>query len=622
MEKLFQATLNQLSTPIWLINKELELLFANLAASPLLVSQNNLTCPESAEPQSWRVIYQRVLSGESIEFVDVFSNEQKYLVKASLINSEALLIELTAIEEDTSVSSEYTLINHILEVLPTPIFVKDDQHRWIMLNQAFAEFMSHPKEALLGKSDCDFFPKEEADIFWEKDNEVFTNRKINDNEESFTDATGTQHWILTRKAVFNNPEGRAILVGIITDFTERRQVEETLRKSEALLEAFFSSSLTGFFLMMLDIPIVWNDTIDKEAVLDYVFEHQRITKVNQSMLDQYQLTESEFLGLTPNDFFAHELETGRKIWTQFFDSGSLHIETNERKADGSQMFVEGSYNCLYDDQGRIIGHCGIQKDVTDRHRQEQALRKEKERVEAANHAKNDFLAKMSHELRTPLNAVLGFSAWLRGNHTSNLNQKERLFVERIHRNGMHLLEMINDLLDLSRIESGHLKIEISDVSLSTILKELSDTFAIEAEKKGLTFKTNLSTLHEEAVFPTDPERLRQIISNLLQNAIKFTDQGFVQLSLNPNPSTEKAYIITVLDTGSGIPLERQEQIFTPFYQIDSSVRRTHGGAGLGLAIVKHLCELLHCKLSLKSQTNQGSCFSLSLLPQPDTSQWS
>ena len=142
------------------------------------------------------------------------------------------------------------------------------------------------------------------------------------------------------------------------------------------LELFFSQSLDGFFFMMLDEPIRWDDSIDKDAALDYVFAHQRVTKVNDAMLAQYGVTRAQFLGTRPADLFRHDLEYGRRVWREFFDRGRLHVETDERRADGTPIRIEGDYICFYDDQGRITGHFGIQRDVTEQVRLRRYLQEE------------------------------------------------------------------------------------------------------------------------------------------------------------------------------------------------------------------------------------------------------
>jgi PAS domain S-box-containing protein len=157
-------------------------------------------------------------------------------------------------------------------------------------------------------------------------------------------------------------------------FNDSQLHELELLSDRRRLEAFFAQSPDGFFFMMLDRPIRWNDTVDQEALLDYAFSHQRVTKVNAAMLTQYNAAEDEFVGLTPQDFFAHDVETGRQLWREMFDKGRLHVETHERKLDGTLMWIEGDYSCLYNSDGEIIGHFGIQRDVSARKRAEEDLR--------------------------------------------------------------------------------------------------------------------------------------------------------------------------------------------------------------------------------------------------------
>ncbi len=158
------------------------------------------------------------------------------------------------------------------------------------------------------------------------------------------------------------------------DVSERIGTETALRQSQAQFKAFFSQSLDGCFFMLLDEPLRWNEATDKEAALTYAFAHQRITEINQAMLDQYGAEEAAFIGLTPTDLMAHDLEHGRKMWRTLFDNGRIHLESDERKLDGRTMWVEGEYVCLYDEDGRIIGHFGIQREITDRKQAEADLR--------------------------------------------------------------------------------------------------------------------------------------------------------------------------------------------------------------------------------------------------------
>jgi PAS domain S-box-containing protein len=156
------------------------------------------------------------------------------------------------------------------------------------------------------------------------------------------------------------------------------------RVMQDTLELFFSQSLDGFFFMMLDEPIRWDDRTDKDAALDYVFAHQRVTKVNDAMLAQYGVSRQEFLGTTPADLFKHDLAYGRRVWREFFDRGRLHVETDERRVDGTPIRIEGDYLCFYDDTGRITGHFGIQRDVTEQMRMRQLVERHAEELERRN----------------------------------------------------------------------------------------------------------------------------------------------------------------------------------------------------------------------------------------------
>src|SRR5688572_6026104 len=171
-----------------------------------------------------------------------------------------------------------------------------------------------------------------------------------------------------------------------------------------LLEAFFERSRDGFFFMMLDEPIEWGSAVDKDRVLDYVFAHQRMTKVNPAMAAQFRAKPAELIGLTPNDFFRHDLETGHRAWRAMFDAGHLHSVTEERRLDGSPMWVEGDYMCFYDDAGRITGHFGIQRDVTERtaaeaelERSRQELRALAARIQAAREEERTRISREIHD---------------------------------------------------------------------------------------------------------------------------------------------------------------------------------------------------------------------------------
>lgn len=198
-------------------------------------------------------------------------------------------------------------------------------------------------------------------------------------------------WIAWEYYAIQNEQRTTLEIQAVgRDISDRKETELALRETENFLELFFCQSIEGFFFMMLDSPVEWNDTVDKEKVLDYVFAHQRVTKVNDAMLAQYQATREEFIGRTLNDLFAHNLAYGREILRPLFDNGKLELISDERDMNGNQIWIEGEYICLYDDQGRITGHFGVQRDISDRYRAEAALRESEQRFRQ--------IAENSHEI--------------------------------------------------------------------------------------------------------------------------------------------------------------------------------------------------------------------------------
>lgn len=203
------------------------------------------------------------------------------------------------------------------------------------------------------------------------------------NEHRMLCKDGTYKWILDRGIVVTwSSDGKPLrVIGTHSDISDKKKNEKIIKKQEKRLELFFRQSMDGFFFMMLDEPVAWVDSSDKEALLDYIFAHQRITHANQAMATQYGGTIENLIGLTPADLYKHNLQEGRRVWREFFDCGRLHIETLERKFDGTPLYIEGDYICLYEDDGRLSGNFGIQRDITDRKNAEYAFRQKSEEVE-------------------------------------------------------------------------------------------------------------------------------------------------------------------------------------------------------------------------------------------------
>ena len=232
-------------------------------------------------------------------------------------------------------------------------------------------------------------------------------------------------------------------------------------------------------------------------------------------------------------------------------------------------------------------------------------------AEAASRAKSQFLATMSHELRTPLNAVIGFSRHLQKNKAGNLMAQDLDYLQRISDNGTHLLELINDILDLSRIEAGKMLVEHTAVALDSVIQETLDQVAAASGPTAARVSFRTTVPPDLQLLSTDEFKLRRILTNLVDNAAKFTDRGVVHVAVHADPSG-KPQRIDVVDTGVGIPPDRIGAIFERFEQADSGTQRRYGGTGLGLAISRTLCDLLGFRLAVASEPSAGSVFSVLL----------
>jgi PAS domain S-box-containing protein len=325
----------------------------------------------------------------------------------------------------------------------------------------------------------------------------------------------------------------------------------------------------------------------------------------------------EVLGEPLDRFYQAQDADGGKPGRELHSAaseGRFEDEGWRVRKDGTVFRAHVVVTAVRDDDGALLGFAKVTRDLTERTRVEAELIRAKVAAEKASEAKSQFLANMSHELRTPLNSMLILARLLADNQASNLNAKQVQFAQTIYASGMDLLSLINDLLDLAKIESGAVtSVNVGAARLDEMAAELERSFRQLAHERGLQFAITIDP-SVPATVRTDIARVRQILKNLLANAFKFTKQGGVNLRIAPDAAGWVSFSVT--DTGIGIPADKQQVIFEAFQQADGTTSRHYGGTGLGLSISRELTRLLGGEIHLASEEGRGSTFTLRLPVAP------
>jgi len=371
--------------------------------------------------------------------------------------------------------------------------------------------------------------------------------------------------------------------------TEKRQAEEALREREEQYRTLFEGSKDAIFISSCE-----GNFID----------------FNQAYMDLFGYTPEEMKLLNARETYLNPDDRERFKQEVEREGAVRDFELQLRKKDGSPLDCLLTASARRDAGGNIIGYHGIIRDVTERKKMEAELLKAKEEAETANRAKTEFLASMSHEIRTPMNAIIGMADLLL---ETQLTPEQQQYVQVFQSAGENLLNIINDIIDISKVEAGHVQLETIDFNLTDIVEKICDVMAVRAHEKGLELV--YSAMPD---VPTDllgdPTRLRQILVNLIGNAIKFTEKGevFIQIASHGTKNGNIELLFSITDTGIGMSPEQIEKVFEAFTQADSSITRKYGGTGLGLAISKKLVELMGGHITVESKPGQGSIFSFTV----------
>jgi PAS domain S-box-containing protein len=378
------------------------------------------------------------------------------------------------------------------------------------------------------------------------------------------------------------------LIHIVRDISERKHNEEELIKAKNKDEE--SEKKFKSYTQHSPVAIYTTD------------ENGDCVYANEKWLEIAGLTLNEALGkgweqaLHPDD--------KEFIFTNWYKSvesgGSWFYEYRFISKQGKVTWVEGSAKAIYNDKKKLIGYLGSNVDITQRKLAKQELISAKEKAEESDRLKSAFLANMSHEIRTPLNAIIGF-AELVADPDFPIEQHNE-FARLISDSGNNLLAIISDIMDISKIEAGQVQVNYSKLSINQLIASIKKEFTQKAAKNGIELRLDPANPKDDIVIESDETKIRQVMNNLLTNALKFTMKGFIEIGIKNTPHTVQ---ISVKDSGIGIPEAYHDKIFERFIQVDLSHTRKYGGNGLGLAISKSLVEIMGGTIGMESEVLAG-----------------
>ncbi|MBY0534784.1 MAG: PAS domain S-box protein [Chitinophagaceae bacterium] len=557
---------------------------------------------------------------------------------------EQLLSEVKQSEE---------LLRTVIDSTPDWIFIKDRSHRYLLVNQAFAAGANmHPKD-FVGKTDIEV--GFEVDIvkgnqekgirgFWEDDNEVIQSGKTKHIQEEPNQYHGKEQIFSTVKIPLKDADGYVWgVLGFAHNITEMKRVEAHLQQKDLLLQAVTEATH----------QLVSNSQLI-EALTEAIQLIGNKIKVNSVKVFQINKSNTGIEEAVPVTHWMGEddgscslepiaLSKLKSLLTKLKEEELFHATKNDLSADlfKCKLFHEKAESIMvvpifvrkelwgfvdfcqwYQEREWSLSEFSILQSfattvgaAVERIQMEEELMIAKDAAETASRAKSEFMANMSHELRTPMNGIIGFTDLVL---TTELQRSQRDYLENVKKSAYGLLNIINDILDFSKIEAGKLLIDDVDFRLDELVEDAVDLLTVKSYEKNLEMICYIDP-RLPSTLKGDPIRIRQILVNLLGNAIKFTQKGEIEVSVEMNSDlyekSNRQFVditIAVRDSGIGISKEKLNKVFESFTQADSSTTRKFGGTGLGLTISKNLAELMHGDLSVTSNLGEGSRFSLAL----------
>jgi len=493
-------------------------------------------------------------------------------------------------EEERSNNEQY-LMNALMKNIPDHIYFKDLDSRFIRISRSHAQSfgLCDPKK-VIGKTDFDFFTEEHAQKAFDDEQKIIQTGETISLEEKQTWSHRHNSWVSSTKMPLCDRRGRIIgTFGISKDITKRKQAEEALLNERALFRTI--------------IDLIPDAVYVKDAA------GRKILANPKEVQFAGKKTEAEVIGQT--DFDLYPDEAANHSLTE--DQLVIQSEQSILDAEGQLIDHEGMLHWLQiskvplrDIDGKVTGLVGVTRDVTDRKKIEQALLKAKQEAEMSNKFKSIFLANMSHEIRTPLNAIIGFSQLM--NRDKLLSDQQKEYNVSIIHAGEHLLALINDILELSKIEAGRVVLSPTNFDLYTLIDDIRMIFNERVTSKNLQF-----ICEKAADLPRyvnmDESKLRQIFVNLIGNALKFTDEGGIAVRSRVLKTVDGKEMleVEVQDSGPGIPPDEIGKLFRHFEQTSSGISKG-SGTGLGLALSRELAILMGGNIKVSSEVGKGSLF--------------